>query len=254
MASRRGNGSFQPLVLCYHGVSSSWGRSLAVTPEAFEHRIRRLLRSGLRPVSAAEVISGRGKVFHVTFDDAFANIVPSLGVLSTLGVPATVFAVSGFAETGRPFDAGRLGRLEPTPELDAHRRTMTWDELRAIAQQGFEIGSHTETHPHLTRLDDDDLARELQASRERVEAEIGAPCAWLAYPFGDYDARVMAATRSAGYSAGFALAAPIGNFSPYAIPRVGLYRSDGRGRSALKVSALGRRLVAARGARAMSAD
>ena len=36
---------------------------------------------------------------------------------------------------------------------------MSWAELRTLADAGWEIGSHTVTHPHLTQLDDATLAR-----------------------------------------------------------------------------------------------
>ena len=82
---------------------------------------------------------------------------------------------------------------------------MDWDELRSLADDGIEIGSHTVSHPHLTRLDDATLRLELVDSRERVEDEIGRPCRFLAYPFGEEDGRVRRAARDAGYEAAFAL-------------------------------------------------
>ena len=81
---------------------------------------------------------------------------------------------------------------------------MTWDELRAIAARGFEIGSHTESHPRLTTLSDADLELELRRSRERIEQELGRPCPLVAYPFSDCDARVEQAAEAAGYTAAFA--------------------------------------------------
>ena len=64
---------------------------------------------------------------------------------------------------------------------------MTWDELRALAERGVEIGSHTLTHPHLPLLSDEELLRELGDSREQFEAELNRPCRYLAYPYGEND-------------------------------------------------------------------
>jgi peptidoglycan/xylan/chitin deacetylase (PgdA/CDA1 family) len=121
---------------------------------------------------------------------------------------------------------------------------MDWDALRALAERGVEIGSHTISHPHLTQLDDDELRRELVESRERLEDGLGRPCRFVAYPYGDDDARVHEAARAAGYEAGFALPGAESPFDRYALPRVGIYRRDGRARAAVKTSALLRRAAA----------
>ena len=114
MAAQSPDRRFRPLVLCYHAVSETWDRHLAVTPAAFEQQIRHALGRGYAPAAAHETLSGAGKLLHVTFDDAFRNIVGALDVLTSLGVPATVFAVTRFAENGRPFDAGTLAHVEAT--------------------------------------------------------------------------------------------------------------------------------------------
>ncbi len=247
-ADARSPRQFRPLVLCYHAVSETWTDRLAVTPVALEHQIRYLMRRGHVSASADEILDGGGRCFHVTFDDGFKNILAALDILSALEISATIFAVSGFADEGRPFDVGRVGRLPRTPELDAGRRTMTWDELRAVAERGFEIGSHTVSHPHLTQLSDHELNEELRRSREQIEDELGRPCPLLAYPFGDYDARVERAAEAAGYNAAFALASAPKPVNRFAIPRVGLYRIDGPRRAALKMSRIGRQAISARGA------
>ena len=36
---------------------------------------------------------------------------------------------------------------------------MSWDQLGGLAEAGWEIGSHTRTHPHLTQVGDDGAAR-----------------------------------------------------------------------------------------------
>lgn len=64
---------------------------------------------------------------------------------------------------------------------------------------GFDIANHTLTHPHPTKLTDADLAREIQEGRDRLEQLFGAAVPGFAYPFGDYDARVMEAVRAAGH-------------------------------------------------------
>jgi peptidoglycan/xylan/chitin deacetylase (PgdA/CDA1 family) len=233
---------FRSFIVCYHAASAGWDHDLSLAPPEIERHVAFLLRSGFRPGSVADALAGR-RVLHVTFDDAFRSVVDVLPELERLRVPVTMFACSDFARDGRPLDVPELAldaRAEPEKLA-----TMNWDALRALAERGVEIGSHTVSHPHLTRLTDAELARELQDSRERVAAELGR-CRYLAYPYGEYDSRVSAAAAAAGYEAAFALAAPERpDVEIYAIPRVGIYRSDGIARVALKAIRPARRAAAA---------
>jgi peptidoglycan/xylan/chitin deacetylase (PgdA/CDA1 family) len=139
----------RPLVLCYHAVYDGWDHALALRPTAFERQVQSLLDRGFHPVDASEAVAGRGRYLHVTFDDAYKSISGALDVLEQLGVPATIFAATAFADEGRPLDVPELAA-----DAIAHPdklETMDWSELRALADRGFEIGSHTVSHPHLSR-------------------------------------------------------------------------------------------------------
>jgi peptidoglycan/xylan/chitin deacetylase (PgdA/CDA1 family) len=76
-------------------------------------------------------------------------------------------------------------------------------DVRALGE-AFEIGFHTVEHPLLTQLDDDALADALTSGRNRLAEESGRPIRLFAYPHGKADARVVAAARTAGYTAAFA--------------------------------------------------
>lgn len=233
-----GVGRIEPLVFCYHAVSEDWHDQLAVRPTSFEAQMRAVLRAGYEPMPVDRILSATGKVFHVTFDDAFCNIRGALDLLASLGVPATVFACSDLADDGRPLHAGELGGSRAAPGGEGE--TMAWDELRLLAETGVEIGSHTCSHPHLTELSDHDLRRELRDSRVRLEDALGRPCPYLSYPFGEQDARVRAAARAAGYAAAFAQASWPYRPDRYAVYRVSVYRRDSLRRVALKMSRSGR--------------
>ncbi len=208
------------LVLCYHAVSESWQHGLSLAPGTIERQLAALQRRGLRPVGTAEAVRRRRNAFHVTFDDAFRNALPTLELLERGGVLATVFACTGLADRHGARLAVRELAHEPPHELE----TMRWDELRALVERGHEVASHTVSHPHLTRLADVELDDELRGSRQRLEDELARPCRWLAYPYGEHDARVRAAAVRAGYEASFAVAGRFGRPSQHAIPRVAIYR------------------------------
>ncbi len=227
------------LVLCYHAVSETWQHGLSLAPGTIERQLAALLRRGLHSVPASEALRRRRRAFHVTFDDAFRSTAPTLEVLERHGIRATVFACPGFADRrGAPLEVPELAH-EPPHELE----TMRWDELRALVEHGHEVGSHTVTHAHLTRLADDELDRELADSKQQLEEELARPCRWLAYPYGDHDARVRAAAARAGYEASFAVSGRLGRPSRHAIPRVAIYRRHTPRRFGLVTAGLG---VAAR--------
>jgi peptidoglycan/xylan/chitin deacetylase (PgdA/CDA1 family) len=123
---------------------------------------------------------------------------------------------------------------------------MDWDQLRDLAERNVEIGSHTLTHAHLTQLGDAELSAELRGSRERIETELGRPCRYVAYPYGDDDERVYRAARAAGYEAGFAAPGRLAPASVYELPRVGIWRQDGLLRVTLKTTGFVRRALDAR--------
>jgi len=225
---------FEPLVLCYHATSASWDHHLSVAPNALERQIRLLLARRYRAARAEDLIAGRGRLLHVTFDDAFESVLDALPALERLRIPATVFACTGLADRGRPFPAWKL--TGPRNFTESDLRTLDWDRLRNLSERGVEVGSHTVSHPHLTQLSDLELERELRESREQLEAELGRRCRFVAYPFGDHDGRVRAATRNAGYEAAFALPGRSRPFDAFGIPRIGIWRKDGLVRLVLKTS------------------
>jgi hypothetical protein len=113
---------------------------------------------------------------------------------------------------------------------------MSWEELRALAAHGWEIGSHTGSHPHLTQIDDASLESELTRSKAACERELKAPCTSLAYPYGDVDDRVVAAAARSGYAAAAALPARLHAEEALRWPRIGVYWADDERRFRMKVS------------------
>jgi peptidoglycan/xylan/chitin deacetylase (PgdA/CDA1 family) len=115
---------------------------------------------------------------------------------------------------------------------------MTWDQLRSLADDGVEMGSHGVSHAHLPALFDDELGRELAESKKAIEAELGRPCTELAYPYGEHDARVRAFARRAGYERAYGLRGRTGD--PYAAPRLDLYSRHTVARAVLLATPLHR--------------
>lgn len=225
---------FRSVVLCYHAVSSTWDHPLAVPPTAFELQLRKLLSWRYRPVPVEELVTGRARTLHVTFDDAFRSVQSVVPLLERLRVPVTVFACPNLADVGRAFPVSERGVASGGDSREL--ATMTWDELLELQERGVTVGSHTLSHQHLLRLADSDLARELRESKDAIETRLGRPCRFLSYPYGEHDARVRSAARAAGYEAAFALPGSHRPVDVFALPRIGVWRGEGLVRVAVKTS------------------
>ncbi len=233
------------LVLCYHALSPTWTATLSTTPDRFQRQLELLVRRGYRSATFTEAVSSQpgGRVMAITFDDAFRSVIElALPILDGLGLCATVFAPTDFIGADGPLRwAGIDGWLNGPDEREL--TPMSWAELRTLQEAGWEIGSHTGSHPHLTRIDDRTLADELERSKAACERQLGGRCTSLAYPYGDVDERVVAATARAGYSAGAGLPeGRLGSRDVFIWPRIGIYRPDDQRRFRLKVSPAVRRL------------
>jgi peptidoglycan/xylan/chitin deacetylase (PgdA/CDA1 family) len=224
----------QIIVLCYHGISDNW--SGGVRRSSLERQIRLLLRRGYRPASFTEAVLSRPaqKTVVVTFDDGYRSILEqAFPILQSLGVPGTVFVPTGYvgaAVAAWPGTDCWLGSA-----YEGELAPMSWDELGRLRDAGWEIGSHTATHPHLVTVADDQLADELAGSRNVIHRQLGG-CRSLAYPYGETDPRVESAAAAAGYMAACTLTDTFEERSPLAWPRIGVFRHDGRIRFRAKVS------------------
>jgi peptidoglycan/xylan/chitin deacetylase (PgdA/CDA1 family) len=186
------------------------------------------------------------KTVALTFDDAYRSVYElAHPILARRGFPGTVFAVSAFAGREGPMSWPGIDQWLAGPH--AHELVpMSWEQLRRLAAAGWEIGSHTRTHPRLTQLDDEAVAEELTGSRHDCERWLDRPCESLAYPYGDHDDRVVAAAAQAGYIAACTLPAGLYRPVPLRWPRIAIYRVDSGARFRLKLSPTLRRLRASR--------
>ena len=77
---------------------------------------------------------------------------------------------------------------------------LSWEDIKSLIKAGFEIGSHTVTHPQdLKLLFEEDLFFEVQTSKEMLETVLGNTITSFCYPRGRADARVKSVVKDAGY-------------------------------------------------------
>jgi peptidoglycan/xylan/chitin deacetylase (PgdA/CDA1 family) len=228
------------LVLCYHAVSDSWPADLAIPARQLERQLEYLTKRGYRGATFSDAVAAPpyARTLVVTFDDAYrSTLTAGKPVLDRLGLPATVFVPTAYPGAAAPMAWPGIDQWQGGPH-ESELTPMAWSELASLASDGWEIGSHTVSHPRLTQIDDSRLKTELVDSQATCSEAVGVPCRSLAYPYGDVDERVVAATRAAGYVAGAALPARLHASRPLEWPRIGAYSIDAPARFAVKVSPL----------------
>jgi peptidoglycan/xylan/chitin deacetylase (PgdA/CDA1 family) len=234
------------LVLCYHAVSHHWPSILAVTPDRLRDQLEFLVRHGYSGVTFSELVAGEGaaKAVAITFDDGYRSVLDhGFPILSEFGFPATVFVPTSLVGLSGPMSWPGIDKWEGGSH-EAELTPMTWDELRSLRDAGWEIASHTQTHPKLPELGDEELRTELVTSREICTRELGSTCRSIAYPYGAFDDRVVAAARDAGYEAAGIVG--LGPAEPLRWPRVGVYSFDTARRFRVKASPLVRTMRSSR--------
>jgi Polysaccharide deacetylase len=185
------------VALVYHrlaGDGKPGQERLDVSPRRFATHLRllRLLRFDvLTAGDAVDVVAGTGprprRGVVVTVDDGLRDCLEPL-------VAAAASAPILFVPTRE------LGG--PAHWLDGEP-TMSWGDVRSLADAGVTIGAHARHHVRLTQLDDATLAEELAGCLGDVRAEVPQARPLLAYPNGAHDARVCGAAREAGFEAAF---------------------------------------------------
>ena len=187
-----------PRVLMYHSISRQGDNdALRASPERFEAHMLHLKRHKLRGVTMRELCramntgDARGLV-GLTFDDGYEDFLSTaLPMLETLGFSATVFVVAGML--------GKENTWEHRGGPRLRSRLLGADGVREISERRMEVGSHTVTHPRLSGLDPEMLAREVDDSRQMLGEIVGTPVEGFCYPYGDLDGPAVRAVRSAGY-------------------------------------------------------
>jgi peptidoglycan/xylan/chitin deacetylase (PgdA/CDA1 family) len=154
---------------------------LYVTRHEFSEEMAWLAANGYQGVTLDEVERAwyRGgtlpaKPVVITFDNGYPEQVrfaPS--VLDTYGWPAVLFEIT--------------------------ENHLTPPYIRPIVAKGWEVDSHSATHPDLTQLDGADLTREVAGSRRFLRLTYHVPSTNFCYPSSVYDGSTIAAVKAAGF-------------------------------------------------------
>lgn len=183
-------------VLTYHKLGPRPRRvrikGLYLSRQLFARQLSELRSAGFA-AGSLEHCSGppAGRKVVITFDDGYTNVLRhGLEPLAANGFKAIQFLV-----------AGLLGRCNEwdVPLGEAAEPMMDRAQVRDWLAAGHSIGSHTLTHPFLTRLPPAEAREEIGASRKKLEDLFGRPIEHFCYPYGDWNEQVRDWVAAAGY-------------------------------------------------------
>lgn len=228
-------------VLMFHGIASRRYEDvpLQIQPSLTTSDLRQILnwlQERFAFLTPEEFFEGRKKGVLLTFDDGLAsNFTNALPLLTEFEAPAIFFITTqhvmsprDWLPAARAAAGSHWGELNSTPEEIASDcyDGMSKDQLSACASNPLiTIGSHTVSHPFLTRCENGDLKDELISSRKFLSDATARSVDLLAYPTGDYNRDVAKAARECGYKAAFAVEPRKIGLSEFEIPRIGIYSS-----------------------------
>ena len=209
------------VIVAFHRVQGQGPNDAMTIPTAQFREWCRFFQKHFRVVPLEGIVGKleRGEALAgelaITFDDGYLDFqTEAVPVLASLGLPATVFAVSDYVGTDiRPW----WDTVQAYPFMD-------WTQLGTVAAQGFAVGSHGKSHAAMDELTPAAAMEELVVSKAVLEAGLGRPVVWYAYPFGHPEKMPEAAresVRQAGYRACLGYGGLIGpQANPFRLDRV----------------------------------
>jgi peptidoglycan/xylan/chitin deacetylase (PgdA/CDA1 family) len=180
------------VILQYHRFGETDLPSTNITLDQFEAHLAYLQSGGFTVLPVPHIVAALSagqplpdKAVGITIDDASISVLreawPRLGAA---GFPFTLFVA--------------------TDAIDQRQgRSMSWDDIRGLADAGVTIANHGAAHGHMWRLDLAAARRDLEQAEKRFKAELGFAPRLFAYPFGEYNLALRGLVEELGFEVAF---------------------------------------------------
>jgi peptidoglycan/xylan/chitin deacetylase (PgdA/CDA1 family) len=174
----------KPTIFLQQGNTKNTGK-FNVQSDVFEAQIKYVIDQGYTLLTMQELIKDEQsntlpqKPISITFDDGWrGQYENALPILTKYHIRATFYIYTGV-----------IGSLA----------YMTWDDLHALVNLNMEIGDHSKSHPRLTKIDPSKLDEELVQSKHTLERNLHVSITDFAYPYGNYNSKIIEAVKNSGY-------------------------------------------------------
>ncbi|MFZ4931891.1 polysaccharide deacetylase family protein [Chryseobacterium sp. Mn2064] len=157
-------------ILMYHQIEKESNEDLTVSLENLEKQFSYISRQKYSSKFFSELNIVTKKNIIITFDDGYKNnleYLPSL--LKKYNLKATIFIPTSFIEKGYK-----------------NYSMMSFEEMRSLDQNYFEIALHSHAHENLKNVSPDFIEQDLKQNMAILEEQNIPYSKVLAYPYGKY--------------------------------------------------------------------
>lgn len=173
-------------ILMYHHIqdvsknANTAEKNLSLSPAKFEEEVKFLSDSGYKTATLAELFNDLPeKRVVLTFDDGYKDLITNaFPILKEYGFRGVVFIIVN--------NVGNPGYAD-------------WDDLKKLRDQGWEIGSHSLTHPDLKIASDETAKKQIVESKKILEDKLDITIEFFCYPSGKYNQKTIDLLEAAGY-------------------------------------------------------
>jgi peptidoglycan/xylan/chitin deacetylase (PgdA/CDA1 family) len=183
----------------YHRFDESRYPSTNISAEIFRQQLNYLKENNYLVLPFGDVVrrlkSGEGlpeKAVSLTVDDAYSSFAEvAMPIVREFGYP-----ISLFVNTDAVGSSGYL----------------SWEQLRALAEEGVEIGNHTATHAYLVELEPGEnfahwqqrVRADIEKAQRQFAEKLNLQPKMFAHPFGEYSDEVVQIVKDLGFDAALA--------------------------------------------------
>jgi peptidoglycan/xylan/chitin deacetylase (PgdA/CDA1 family) len=180
-------------ILLYHNIKDLLTPNrYTVSPGVFRTQMEKLKDWGYTTITAshlATVIVHGGELpsrpIVITFDDGYVSVYENaFPIMQEMGFVGTLYVISSKLESSK---------------------MVSVDQIREMADAGWEIGSHSTTHTSLKYAGYSLAWSEIYQSKVDLETELGVTVRTFAYPYGEMNNYIRSQTQEFGYIAGMGL-------------------------------------------------
>jgi len=191
--------SSHAVVLQYHRFDETKYPSTSISMELFTQQVEYLVKNNYTVWPLSKIVQYLlqkkelpDKTVSITIDDAYHSVyTKAYPLLKKYKLPFTVFVNS-------------------VPIVHESVHYLTWDEMREMGRYGAEYANHTYSHQYLVRdgIKNPEnykkyVIKQIEMCEVKIEKELGKKVCTepkiLAYPFGEYDVKLMKVVKSLGY-------------------------------------------------------
>ncbi|MBC7248979.1 MAG: polysaccharide deacetylase family protein [Anaerolineae bacterium] len=181
-------------ILMYHALlelgddATSVQLEWTTSPQSFARQMDYLAQAGYVTIGFDDLLAYLElaeplppKPVLITFDDGHYTFrTEAWPVLKAHGFRVTLFVLADYT---------------------AYPGYLSWGQIAELADEGVVIGSHGLDHTALTKVDADEVLRQVQGSKALIEEHVEQPVTLLSYPYGAYSDTVISILAQAGYRA-----------------------------------------------------